>query len=418
MLPLALLGQIDADALLRQARARIVEDLARLPKYTCVQTIHRAHYALYYAGRLKPCAEPKPSAQNRPMLMLSWTDRFKLDVTVADGSEIFSWAGAREFQSADAQEIVGGGLTGSGDFGPFLMDIFGGAASQYQYTGLDRSQGQPLAAYQYHVPASASHYQLKTGARSADMATLAFEGTFWIDPQSAELRRLTIVVPDPPVHTGTCRIETEIGYRPAMIGAAQLQLPQSTLLKLWDADGSRDENHIDYAGCRAFQSESVFRPAVEGAAADAASAQPAAQRALTLPPGLDLHIDLRTPIDMESVSGGDAIEGRLEEELRGPGGAVLAPVGAIVHGRVVRAERHLQPASFFALGLRFDSVTIGGVEVPLVLDAILHSAEEKMLMGAFERAQGIGMYLFHGDPRVLAEGFVSEWRTSARPVAH
>ena len=413
LLPLLLRGQIDPDALLGKARARIVENLARLPRYTCVQTIRRSRYELFYGGRRKPCGQPAKSASapNRAQLLLAWTDRFKLDVTVSEGTEIFSWAGARQFQSADAQEIVGGGLTGSGDFGPFLMDIFGGAAPQSHYMGLDPVEGHPLAAYQYQVQASASHYQIKVGDRRADQATLAYEGEFWIDPQSAELRRLTIVVPNPPPHAETCRVETDIAYRPVPIAGAPLLLPESTLLKLWDADGSRYENRIGYASCRAFQSESVFRPEVDTAAPNAAAIAPLQQPPPTIPSGLVLQIALHTPIDMETAFGGDPIEGQLEEPVRSPAGAVLAPVGTIVHGRIVHAERHFAPSSYFALGLRFDSLSLGGTEVPLSLEAVPHALEERMLIGAFEKAQGIGMFVFHGDPRVLDAGFDSEWRT-------
>jgi hypothetical protein len=420
MLPLVLRGQPDADALLGQTRARIVENLAKLPKYTCVQTIERSRFEMFYASRVKNCGDPpakKGTAQNRPTLLLAWTDRFKLDVTVSDGAEIFSWAGAREFQSSDAQEIVGGGVTGSGDFGPFLMDIFGGAAPETQSVGMEQIQGRTLARYQYRVPAAASHYQIKVGVRPADMATLAYEGEFWIDPRTAELRRLTIVVPNPPPHAETCRIETEIDYRPVAIAGAPLLLPQATALKLWDADGSRYENRIGYAACRAFQSESVFRPELDGSAADLPAAATAAKAAPVIPAGLTLRIALRSPIDMESVFGGEAIDGQLAEAMQAPGGAILAPQGAIVHGRVVRAERHFQPARFFALGLRFHSVSIDGVEVPLALDPAPHSAEEQTLIGASEKRQGIGMFMFRGDPRVLDDWFVTEWKTTARKAS-
>lgn len=414
-LPLLLRGQVDPDALLRQARARIVENAARLPKYTCVQTIERSKFETFNGGRKKACDDRPASAhaQSRAQILLAWTDQFKLDVTVSEGEEIFSWAGAREFQSADAQEIAGG-LTGSGDFGPFLMNIFGGNAAAFQYEGMKNGQPRTLAVYQYRMPASASHYQVKVGKGRADTVTLAYEGEFWIDPQTAELGRLTIVAPQPPPHAETCRIETEIDYRPVAIGGASLPLPQSTQLKLWDSDGSRYENQVDYASCRAFQSESVFRPEVEGAAGDPAAAAPAAHSAPSIPPGLTLQIALHSPIDMETAFGGDAIEGQLQDALLSPGGGILAPRGTIVRGRIVRAERHLRPSAYFALGLRFDALLLEGVEVPLALDREPRSPEERMATGDLERRQGIGMFVFHGDLRVLDEGFVSEWKTAAR----
>jgi len=413
ILPLLLRAQADPDGLLRQARTRIAEDLAKLPKYTCVQSIQRARYELFYGTRPKRCGEVAKSrgAREQARLLLVWTDRFKLDVTVSEGTEIFSWAGARQFQSEDVQDIIGGGLTGSGDFGPFLMDIFGTPSPEYRYAGLDRSSGDPVAVYQYRIAATASHYQIKTGPRAGDTAILAFEGSFSIDAQTGVLRRLTIIVPDPPARSETCRIETEIDYKPVAIAGTPVVLPQSTLLKLWDPDGSRYENRIEYAGCRAFQSESVFRPEVEGAAADTASASSAPRAATQLPAGLTLHIALRTPIDMQTAAGGDPVEGRLEEEIRGPTG-LIASRGATVHGRVVRAERHFVPGSFFALGLRFESVVAGGAEIPLALEPVPHSTEARTLTEPL-KGQGIGMFVFHGDPRTI-EDLESEWRTTGR----
>lgn len=392
---------VDGNALLRQARARIVDHLDKLPKYTCVQTIQRSRFEMFYGPRGNRCGEPARArpGQNRMQILLAWTDRFKLDVTVAGGEEIFSWAGARAFQSGDAQEIVGGGMTGNGDFGPFLMDIFGANGAEFQYTGVDRG----LAAWGYRVPAVASHYQLKVGDRTGD--TLAYEGQFWIDPRTAELERLTIVVPKPPPHAETCRIETEIEYQPVSIGGAPLVLPQTTLLKLWDTDGSRYENRIAYQGCRAFQSESVFRTDVEGAPAESPAPATAMQATPRIPAGLDVHIDLHSPIDMENAWAGDAIEGRLEEAI-----GSLVPPGAVVRGRIVRAERHFVPTSYFTLGLRFYALVVRGVEVPLSLDSVARSREAQMLTDS-QKAPGVGMFVFHGDPRTIEEGFRTAWRT-------
>jgi hypothetical protein len=102
-----------------------------------------------------------------------------------------------------------------------------------------------------------------------DTVTLAYEGRFWIDSQSAELSRMTIEVPHPPQESETCRIETTIDYRQARIGDSDFLLPQLTVLKLWDVEVHRYENQIEYASCREFRSETVFRTDPEEAAAGA-----------------------------------------------------------------------------------------------------------------------------------------------------
>ena len=405
LFPLVLSGQTDPAVLLRQARTKILENIGKLPNYTCVQTVRRSQFEVFYGSGGCSYVDETGGAKGRFQPMLAWTDRFKLDVTISSEGEIFSWAGARIFESTDAQEIVGGGLTGTGDFGGFLKSIFSGDTSAYQYLGPERIEGRDLAAYRYQMPLSGSHYQIKAGPRPEDLATLAYEGKFWIDPANAELARMTVIVPRLPMKTETCRIETTIDYQP------RLPLPRLTLLKLWDADGARYENRTEYASCRAFQSESVFRPDLESSIGDSA---PVAKTPVSIPRGKALRIVLRSKIDLENAFAGDPVEGQLLQPIRGHGGSVLAPRGATVHGRIVRFEQHYLPSRYFVLGLKYYSLVANGVEIPLALAFTARSRAERDLMGSLEKREGIGMFVFQGEPLALDGAFVSEWKTTAR----
>ncbi len=405
--PAILLAQFDPQTLLQQARANIVRNIENLPKYTCVQTVYRVRFEPQVPVHESRCRDV-PDARALQLLR-AWSDRFKLDVTVADGSEIFSWAGASEFQSADAQQIVGGGLTGTGDFGPFLLAIFGSSGSEYQFLRLEQNQ----AVYHYHVPVSASHYQIKTGSRPQDHAIVPYEGTFTIDAATAELRKMTIVVSRPPRESETCHAETTIDYQRVQIGDSRLPLPQATTLELWDTDGMRYENRIQYTSCRAFQSESVFRPETDAPAANAAAATApfAAKAAVTIPHGIAMRIALRSRIDGENAFAGDAIEGQLLHAIKGRGGQVVVPEGAVVHGRIVRLEQQFIPTHYFALGLKYLSVTANGSEIPLTLEFVNRLSQDKILNGAAEKRQGIGVLMIRGDRLSVAPGLVSEWKT-------
>jgi hypothetical protein len=392
MLPVALCGEVDEAALLSQARAQVVANIQRLPKYTCLQTVHRSRFEANPSARVSSCGDLEGMAK-----VLVWTDRFKLDVTISQGAEIFSWAGARHFQSEDVQEIVGGGMTGTGDFGPFLMSIFGGRA-EYEYAGLEpQGSGPALAAYRYHVPVSASHYQITLASDPKALVTMAYEGKFWLDPQTAELSRMTIEVPDPPRESEACRVETTIDYRRARMGGSDFLLPRLTVLQLWDLDAQRHENRIEYASCREFQSESVFRTDSE----PSAGAPEASKTPVSIPPGVRIKIALRSGIDSESSFAGDAIEGQLLNPI-----GSLIPKGAIVHGRIVRFEREYLPANDFVLGLQFHSVEANGAEVPLTLQAVTRG---RQILA--DRRQGTEIFQFKTDRLVLGPKFISEWKT-------
>jgi hypothetical protein len=419
LFPWILSGQAAPEALLQKARSKVAENIERLPKYTCVQTLRRSQFDSFSGAKPIGCSHAADAdAKGAPRLMLAWSDRVKLDVTVSEGAEIFSWAGAREFQSSDSQEIVGTGLTGTGDFGPFLAAVFAGSA--YRYLGLETNRGRRYAAYSYSVPESTSHYQMRVGPRPGDKATLAYEGKFWIDPENAELARLTIVVPRLPKQTETCRVETTIDYQRVPIGSFALLLPQLTLLELWSADGSRFENRTEYEGCRAFQSESAFRPEIEEPSNDAAAAAPRAgassvKSRFTLPLGISLHIALRSHIDGDSAFAGDAVEGQLQHAVRTRDGVTLAAAGALVLGRIVRFEEHVRPSRYFVVGLKFSSVAGIGGDIPLLLEAVPRTREEQPLNRPVERSQGVGVFLFRNDRLALDQRFVSEWRTESRP---
>jgi hypothetical protein len=405
MFPLAACGEIDPSALLNQARAKIVENIGRLPKYTCVQSVHRSTFEAIPAIQVNDCGYVR-DPEIEPRLMLSLTDRFKLDVTVSEGAEIFSWVGARSFQSQDVDQIVGGGMTGSGDFGPFLISIFTGKGSEYRYLGPQQERGRTFAVYSYSVPLAFSGYQVKVGTRPEDRATMAYEGKFWIDPENAELSHLTIEVPNPPRHARMCRVETAIDYGRTAMGGFDFLLPRLTVLKMWDAEAQRSENKIEYSACQEFQTESVFRTDLEPSAGNSA----VTQKPVAIPPGLTIKIALRSRIDSESSFAGDAIEGQLLNAIRAHG-SVLVPAGAIAHGRIVRFERHYQPSNYFEMGLKFDSVEANGSEVPLVLETVPLSKGDRILADPLETRQGVGTFLFQTDRFALDQKFVSEWKT-------
>ncbi|MGC9945425.1 MAG: hypothetical protein ABSF64_03430 [Bryobacteraceae bacterium] len=405
ILPIAVCDEIDPLALLNQARARIVEDIGRLPKYTCVQTVHRSRFEAIPAIHVTNCGYVR-DPEIEPRLALTWTDRLKLDVTVSEGAEIFSWVGAGRFQSAELENIVGGGLTGSGDFGPFLMSIFSASGSEYQYLGSEQDKGRSSAVYHYRVPIAVSHYQVRLGPRPVDQATMAYEGRFWIDRQNAELNRMTIEVPDPPPESRMCRVETTIDYRRTPIRGSDFLLPQLTVLKMWDLEAQRSENRIEYTSCRIFQAHSVFRTDVAPSSNDSATPQ----KLVAIPPGITIKIALRSKIDSDVWFAGDAIEGQLVKAIR-TRGSILVPEGAVAHGRIVRLERQYQPSQYIALGLAFHSIEVHGSEMPLALVPVIRSKGERILTGPIEIREGVGAYMFKSDRVALDNGFVSEWKT-------
>jgi hypothetical protein len=396
---------IDPAALLNRARAKIVGNIGRLPKYTCLQTVHRSRYERFPRMRVTGCGHVEDAgaaAESEPML--AWADRLKLDVTVSGGTEIFSWAGAHHFETENVEKIVGSGLTGTGDFGSFLMNTFGTNGPKYEYLGVAlQTGGRQLAVYRYQVPLEASGYQFKTGSSAKDLVRMPYEGKFWIDSENAELKKMTIEVPRPPREAQTCRVATTIDYQQQHIGGSDFLMPRLTVLDLWTPEGERHENRIEYAACREFQTESVFRTDLEPTEGTAV----VAQKPVTIPTGVHVKIALRSKVDLDNAFAGDAIEGRLLNPI-----AKVVAAGALVRGRIVRLEYGYQPSNYVAVGVKFRSIEVHGSEMPLSLVAVMH--KKTSLAGPMETREGIGIYIFQNDRVVLDEKFVSEWKTTAR----
>jgi hypothetical protein len=93
---------LTSEQVLAKARDQIVDRTARLPNYTCVQTVDRKYFK-FKSPQLEALSCDEMSAKRKkkhPLLHLEATDRIRLDVKVSGGTEIGAWAGSRHFDAA------------------------------------------------------------------------------------------------------------------------------------------------------------------------------------------------------------------------------------------------------------------------------------------------------------------------------
>jgi hypothetical protein len=119
----------EADCVLARAREKILAVGHRLPRYRCVETIHRD----YFEPRARPAHKNRQTAEVEPccefavehpatdLVPAGW-DLVRLDVAVADGREILSWPGASRFDNRRVDQIVTSGPTSTGAFGTYLVE--------------------------------------------------------------------------------------------------------------------------------------------------------------------------------------------------------------------------------------------------------------------------------------------------------
>lgn len=401
--------------ILLQARDRLLSDTSRMPRYTCEQQIVRNFY--------KPrSSEPQSCAtlvsQQANAVAPSSRDRLRLEVAIADNREVHSLPGAAQFNESGIRELVNGGPFGSGDFSAFVSAIFSGA-TQPTFVGLRTAEGRPLFEYTYSVTASASRYRLDV--YPANTVT-AYHGSFLLDPQSADLVRLTVQTAELPPATQACQASSEIQYERTNIHGRAVLVPRETDLRMIYRNGSAATAATTYSQCHEYTSHSSLRfdvsanEGVQGPRPQSSGLGSGKE----VPLGVHFDCHILTPIDMKT-SAGTVVDAVLRTPIRDED-EVFAPAGSHIHGWLVRVAEYNGKHQYFEADILFDSIDIHGTKVPLHA-SLRHYATPK-LKSSEENGRGIrlsdlqtvaphnvGVFLFP-KRQLQVSDFDSSWMTA------
>ncbi len=352
--------------LLQRVRSRLLADMGRQSRYTCAQNIVRRFYRSD-SKQSRTCTEfiARQAARKHDPPLTSW-DHLQLDVAIADNREIHSWPGAPKFAEDEIRGLVGNqGPFGSGDFAAFVVGVFGGPAS-VKFESRHSVEGHTLFEYTFAVAESASNYRI---ADSGGIAATAYSGSFLLDPQTEDLVQLTVRTAELPEATYACQAVSEIEYERIGIHGHDVLAPRETVLRTIYRDGTEAAGVTSYSGCHEYTGTSVLRFDITDLGTAAAAPPPAAS---PVPSGLFFDCRIVTPIDSETPAG-RPIEALLSAPLRGQDGAILAPIGARIRGRLVRVAEYKTTRHYFEINVRLDSVEVNGSELPLYA-ALAHDA--------------------------------------------
>jgi hypothetical protein len=349
--------------LLERAHARVRESIGQLSKYTCTQTVDRSYFRI--VGRPGRSCDDVVSNKRlgRTRLELVATDRLRLDVAASDdGAEIYSWPNAGRIGSANIEDMAAGGMIGTGPFAAFLIGVFETSGAELIFDHEEKIEGQKLLRYRFHIPLTASHYQVRAGA---SYSRVSYDGRVWLDPVTADLRRLEVRTGELRAETGSCEATTTVEFARARIGAGEYLLPRRSTLHNIGRYGTESENATTYAACREYHGDSVIHfDVAEPAAAESEVAAPKTP-VVPLPPGLPVMLALETPIDTDTAAAGDAITARLVNAVvEMPSKRVLAPAGTTIQGRITHMEHHLDRGDYFLVTLTWEKLERGGASAP------------------------------------------------------
>ncbi len=400
-------AEIDSAALLSRVQSKVRENARSMPRYICRQTIVRQAFT-----RLAPqltvafdkhagCDTlPEAGLPKIPSSTLAVTDRAHLDVLLSEGKELFAWPGGRSFDTADPDELLAVGLSGSGDFASFVIDVFNLGKVTFEYLGACR--GAACARYRYDVPVETSRYVVKSPENV--WRKLGFHGTFDVDPQSSNLVRISVIATDPSkALPEACDIRTRMTYTRTAVEAREFMMPESTEREYLSKDGSYSMNHVVYEGCHEYTAESVLTFG-DDAGKPPPGGPPKAPPALPVT-GSELQLRFVSKIDSEVASAGDGLEATLVRPLGDKDGGRI-PAGTSFRGHLTQLERAYIPRRQLLVGIRFDAIVLNGAPVPLLLNPTGEADPH-----------GDAIFSFPGVKRVvLDKRFVSRWLVGP-PVA-
>ncbi len=354
----------DPGAVLRQTAVRLLADLDRLPRYTCVQTVTRTYYdskAVFHT----PACSVLIAEHNKPkhkLPMQGW-DRLRLEVALVDRQSVYSWVGASRFSDETLDKLGGNGPIGSGDFGVFLSEILERAALTFQREQV--IDGERLLEYSYDMPIESSTYRVKT---PAGWVRTSYSGTLLLDPAAMDIVKLTVRTAELPKESDACQAISEVTYGRASIHDRMVLVPRETQLSAINTSGDESMSQTTFAKCREYSStvRLIFNDAAasDGSDGSATAASPSTEPLAELPAGLHFDARIVTLIDSDISAVGDPVEAVLRSPLRSKNKSVIAPAGARLHGRL-RTMRWSEPGHYFQIAVRFESMEIAGRNVPL-----------------------------------------------------
>jgi hypothetical protein len=408
----------DPTAVLARARGNLMERAERLGDYMCVQTVDRSYFKRARAEEPPPscgqmAAEKQRNAYN---LNLRATDRLRLEVKVSGPQEIASWAGESRFDSRTMRELTGGGPYSTGSLGTMVNDIFVNGLASLHYAGEETANGAVLFTYGFSMPAGASHYFILTGR---DRHKTAYSGTLWIDPDSADLRRLVVRTGELPPETGACEATTTADYRRTRVGTGEFLLPWRSTLHFLMRDTTEVDTVATYSACREYSAESAIR--FDDVTPAGGSAPKASPRAAPLPPGLSVTLVLAQPIDTDTAAAGDIVLETVRKPVRAARSReILIPAGATVEGRITQMQLRLEPPKHITISILLQKLKVHGVSTPfyarldrttvagLGLPVRLPPPGPLLLAGEFVFPVSHGRH-------IMPRGYRSDWLTVAPP---
>jgi hypothetical protein len=388
--------------LVRNIKNRMRQNLARVPNYTCLETMVRTTRA----PSSMIIAAPGKTVPFRK------ADVVRVEVAEVDGDELFASPGNHDFKKMRVRELAHGGLIGNGSFSLIAHDVFTTNVAVAHFVGEEKMDERILLKYDYRVSQLESGFQVGT---ERGLATVGYHGSVWANPTNFDAVRLDLFADDIPPYLGVDQTYNRIDYTPVRIGSSIALLPQSGELSMRRLAGWESRNEVTFTHCREYGVETTIS---FGDVTDA-STPSTGTRDVELPAGLQLTIRLDTPVDSDKALVGDPISGKVDLDAKVKG-KVVVHKDALVSGRLRRVEQHLEGFPYVLVRLEFTQIEFEGKTarffaelekiIPVPGSQAVKRVATKELPGV-GGLPGVGTISAMGNRLVLLAGTQMIWKT-------
>jgi hypothetical protein len=396
--------------LLSRIKTHMKDQIARLPNCTCLETISRFHKESEASSKLKSL------------------DTVRLEVVYTNGREWYGSPGARNLSEGNPAAFIGAGMIANGLFGITLHNLFVASPATFTYQGEDPLEGRRAVKYDFRLPRTQLNLEISI---PVGRGTVGEQGSFWADPVTLDILRVTSRVTEIPPGLPLSSAEYTVNYAHTRINEFDALMAQQADLDMLLDSGVEDYDRFDFTHCRAFQSHSEIR----FDAPDPDAASPAAlalsggatprEVEVRLPALLQVAIRLTSVItDQDAV--GNLIEARIAGDVRSKG-RLLIEDGALVHGRIRLLNRYPE-LGHFAVGLEFTEVQTRDGPARFYADLLRLEKRDGILPALHEMVRlpkgregsvelklpdlpGVASFFVEGKSFVLPAGFQTVWRT-------
>ena len=386
--------------LVSRVRGVVGSMLARLPNYTCLETLERT---------VRMAGQPK----------FRLLDRVRVEVAFVDGTELYAWPGSPKFDTRDIQEVIAGhGAVGTGDFGAHLRATYTGTMP-LQLAGRDSIKGRDAWRFTQTVPLKLSHFDVIV---PPEKTTVGYAVTAWHDASTLALLRFELVASDFPATIPVRHTFKATDYETVSVNGLPVRLPAMSELSMTTRNGVESRTVSTFSNCHEYKGESKLT--FEEPADEQSDRTPQSLGMLRLPPGIEVHARLDEAVELTRAARGDPVAMTVTKDVFKNGRKVLS-AGARVNGRWHYIGCNDRPVAYCFAAIKTESVEDGARSGPFAATLDSPSLELDLAYGgrSFEQGRRLAIpeeishlekgaaALYAGIVTKLPRGYRLIWRT-------